>query len=179
MLFIALYRGFLNGTNALLFGSFLGITESQVTLLAAVAVAALAVLAAIGRPLLFTSIDGDVARAHGVPTRALSTAFLILLGITAAEVSQITGALLVFALLVLPAATAQLITPRPLLSLVLSVCIALLTVWIALFIAYYSPYPVGFWLTTLGFGSYALTYPGAAIRDRRGGPSARAVAVTP
>ncbi len=170
MLFIALYRGFLNGTNALLFGSFLGITTSQVTTLALVAVAAITVLAIIGRPLLFASIDPDVAAAHGVPTRALGTAFLLLLGATAAEVSQITGALLVFALLVLPPATAQLITARPARSLALSVVLAVVTVWVALFVAYYSPYPIGFWLTTIAFGlytlTYASTYAAAAARGR-------------
>ncbi len=156
MLFIALYKGFLGGTNALLFGSVLGITATQVTILAAVAVAALAVLGLIGRPLLFASIDTDVARAHGVPTRTLDTAFLLLLGATAAEVSQITGALLVFALLVLPPATAQLLTPRPARSLALSVALALVTAWVALFIGYYSTYPIGFWLTTIAFGLYVL-----------------------
>ncbi|MEN3360267.1 MAG: zinc/manganese transport system permease protein [Mycobacteriales bacterium] len=158
MLFIALYKGFLNGTNALLFGSFLGITGGQVTELAGVAAAALAVLAVIGRPLLFASVDPDVAAAHGVPTRILGGGFLLLLGATAAEVSQITGALLVFALLVLPPATAQLITPRPARSLALSVLLALATLWLALFIAYYSSYPIGFWLTTVTFGLYALTH---------------------
>ena len=158
MLFLALYKGFLNGTNALLFGSFLAITTSQVTILAAVVAVALAVMAAIGRPLLFASVDTFVAAARGVPTRVLSTVFLLLLGATAAEVSQITGALLVFALLVLPPATAQLLTPRPMRSLALSVVLALVIVWVALFIAYYSPYPIGFWLTTLAFALYALSY---------------------
>jgi zinc/manganese transport system permease protein len=173
MLFISLYKGFLNGTNALLFGSFLGITPTQVATLAAVALVALAVLAIIGRPLLFASIDTDVARARGVPTRALATVFLLLLGATAAEVSQITGALLVFALLVLPPATAQLITPRPAYSLAVSVLLALLTVWAALFVAYYSPYPIGFWLTTIAFGLYALTYAATTVRTRLGIRGAR------
>jgi zinc/manganese transport system permease protein len=168
MLFVALYKGFLNGTNALLFGSFLGITSTQVRTLAIVAVAAVAVLAVISRPLLFASIDTDVARAHAVPARALGTVFLLLLGVTAAEVSQITGALLVFALLVLPPATAQLITPKPVYSVALSVGMAVLTVWVALFIAYYSPYPIGFWLTTIAFGLYALIYAGSAARARLG-----------
>jgi zinc/manganese transport system permease protein len=175
MLFVALYKGFLNGTNALLFGSFLGITTDQVTTLALVAAVALAVLAIIGRPLLFASIDTDVAAAHGVPTRALGTGFLLLLGATAAEVSQITGALLVFALLVLPPATAQLITPKPVRSLALSVALAVLTVWVALFIAYYSPYPIGFWLTTIAFGLYALTYATITTRTRLGARAARAL----
>jgi len=178
MLFIALYGGFLNGVNALLFGSFLGISTNQVLLLAIVAVVVLLALAGIGRPLLFTSIDTDVARAHGLPARTLATVFLILLGATAAEVSQITGALLVFALLVLPPATAQRLTARPAASLALSVALGLVTVWVALFIAYYSPYPIGFWLTTIAFGGYALTYAATALRDRAGRHATAPIAVT-
>jgi zinc/manganese transport system permease protein len=164
MLFVGLYQGFLNGTTELLFGSFLGVTGGQVALLAGVAVAVLAVLGVIGRPLLFTSVDTDVARAHGVPTKVLGVLFLVLLGAAVAEVSQITGVLLVFALLVLPSATAQLVTPRPVRSLALAVVLGLVTVWVALFIAYYSPYPVGFWLTTVGFGGYVLVAGARTVR---------------
>jgi len=164
MLFVSLFKGFLNSTTSLLFGSFLGITDGQVLALVVFAALALLVLAVIGRPLLFTSIDRDVARAHGVRTRALDVAFLLLLGASAAEVSQITGALLVFALLVLPPATAQRITARPAAGLLLSVVLGLLVVWVALFVAYYSPYPIGFWLTTFAFGLYALAVAGPAVR---------------
>jgi zinc/manganese transport system permease protein len=156
MLFVALYKGFLAGTTSLLFGSFLGISAGQVGVLAVVAAAVLAVLAAVGRPLLFASIDADVARAHGVPVRPLDVVFLLLLGATAAEVSQITGALLVFALLVLPPATAQLLTPRPGRGIAAAVLLGLSTIWVALFVAVYSPYPIGFWVTTLSFGGYLL-----------------------
>jgi zinc/manganese transport system permease protein len=90
------------------------------------------------------------------------------LAATAAEVSQITGALLVFALLVLPPATAQMLTAQPARSLALSVALALATAWIALFIAYYSRYPIGFWLTTIAFGLYALTYAARLARARLG-----------
>src|SRR5256886_11884351 len=117
-------------------------TAGQVLTLAVFAGLALVVLGFIGRPLLFASIDRDVARAHGVPTRGLDAAFLVLLGASAAEVSQITGALLVFALLVLPPATAQRITARPLASVLLSVVLGAVVVWVALFVAYYSPYPI-------------------------------------
>jgi zinc/manganese transport system permease protein len=169
LLFVALYHGFLNGTNALLFGSFLGITGRQVTVLAVAAVAALGVLAVIGRPLLFASVDGDVAAAHGVPTRLLDVGFLLLLGAAAAEVSQITGALLVFALLVLPPATAQLITARPARGILLAVGLALVTVWVALSIGYYSPYPIGFWLTSIAFAGYVVTAGATALGGRRHG----------
>ncbi len=152
--FVTLYKGFLGGVTSLLFGSFLGVTDSQVLLLLASSAAALAALAAMGRPLLFASVDPDVAAARGVPVAALSVAFLLLLGVAVAEVSQITGTLLVFALLVMPAATAQQLTARPALGIGLAVAIAVAVTWVALGIAYFSVYPVGFFITTVGFGAY-------------------------
>jgi zinc/manganese transport system permease protein len=155
-LFTTLYKGLLGGVTSLLFGSFLGITTTQVWVLLAVAGAALALMAAFARPLLFASIDPDVAAARGVPVRLLSTAFLVLLGVAAAETSQITGTLLVFALLVMPAATAQAISARPRTSLALSVLVAVAVTWLGLTVSYYSPYPIGFWVTTFAFGAYVL-----------------------
>ncbi len=106
------------------------------------------------RPLLFASVDPDVAGAAGVPTRGLAIVFLVLLGVAAAEASQITGSLLIFALLVLPAATAQTITARPGRSARRSASgIALLVTWTGLGVAYYSPYPIGFWITSIAFGA--------------------------
>ncbi len=153
-LFVSLYRGQLSDLETLLFGTFLGITAGQVQTLLWIALAALAVLAAVGRPLLFASIDGTVARARGVPTAALDVGFLLLLGLTVAATAQITGALLVFALLVTPAAAAQQLTARPVLGLATSVVIALGVTWLGLSIAYFSPYPVGFWVTSLSFALY-------------------------
>jgi zinc/manganese transport system permease protein len=155
-LFASLYHGNLSRINSLLFGTFLGITASEVVTLVVITAVALAVLAFVARPLLFASIDPDVAGAAGVPARGLAIVFLILLGAAAAEASQITGALLIFALLVLPAATAQAITSRPGLGLMLSVGIALLVTWTGLGIAYYSSYPIGFWITSLAFGLFVV-----------------------
>ena len=153
-LFVTLYKGFLNGINALLFGNFLGITTAQVALLGVVAVISLTVLAVIGRPLAFASIDPDVATARHVPVRALSVAFLVLLGAATAEASQITGTLLVFALLVMPAATAQMLTARPVRVLALTIAIGLIVTWLGLSVAYYTPFPVGFFLTSFAFAGY-------------------------
>jgi zinc/manganese transport system permease protein len=167
-LFVSLYKGFLDGITGLLFGSFLGITDSQVLTLLAAAAAALAVLAAIGRPLFFASTDPEVAAARGVPVRVLSVVFLVLLGVAAAEVSQITGALLVFALLVMPAAAAQQLTARPALSLPLTVIIALAVTWLGLGVSYFSVYPVGFFVTTFGFAAYVLAVAARQAADRLG-----------
>jgi zinc/manganese transport system permease protein len=153
-LFANLYGGFLEGVNSLLFGSFLSITNGQVVTLFLFAVLALIILSVIGRSLLFASIDPVVAAARGVPVRGLSVAFLILLGVAAAEVSQITGTLLVFALLVVPAASGQVLTARPSASLLITVVIALCVTWVAIFVAYFSRYPIGFYITSLAFIVY-------------------------
>jgi zinc/manganese transport system permease protein len=155
-LFVSLYHGILNGLDSLLFGTFLGITRGQVTALLAVAVAAVVLVGLVARPLLFASVDADVAGASGVPVRLLGLGFLLVLGLSVAETSQITGALLVFALLVTPAATAHRLTSRPGLGVALSVAIALLVTWLGLALAYFSVYPVGFYVTSLAFGLYVV-----------------------
>ncbi len=153
-LFVSLYGGFLDSITGLLFGSFLGVSDGQVVTLALVALVVLTLLAVLARPLLFASMDGAVAAARGVPVRGLSVLFLLMLGCTAAEVSQITGALLVFALLVMPAAAAQQLTARPVLGMGLAVIFGLAVAWISLAVAFYSPWPVGFFVSTFGFALY-------------------------
>jgi zinc/manganese transport system permease protein len=166
-LFVSLYHGVLNGLDSLLFGTFLGITERQVAVLLAVAAAAVTLVAITARPLFFASVDPDVARAGGVPVRPLGFGFLLVLGLSVAETSQITGALLVFALLVTPAATAHQLTPRPVVGIVLSVAFALAVTWLGLAMAYFSIYPVGFYVTSLSFGLYVLVRLGRALASRR------------
>lgn len=169
-LFVSLYGGVLGDLEDLLFGTFLGISDGQVLVLLGVAVGAVAALAALGRPLLFASVDADVASARGVPVRALSIVFLVALGLAVAATSQVTGVLLVFALLVMPAASAQAVTPRPALSLALTVAIGLVVVWLGLGIAYFSVYPAGFWVTSISFAIYVGVQVGAWARStaRRG-----------
>jgi zinc/manganese transport system permease protein len=155
-LFLSLNQAVLGGPETLLFGTFLGITRGQVLALLLVALAALATLTALARPLLFASVDREVARASGVPVALIDAVFLVVLALAIAATSQLTGALLVFALLVAPPAAAQQLTLRPVAGLVLSVVFALLTIWLGLAIAYFSVYPVGFYVTTTGFVIYLL-----------------------
>jgi zinc/manganese transport system permease protein len=167
-LFVSLYHGFLSGLNNLLFGTITGITDTQVVVLLAAGVACLIALTALGRPLLFATIDPDVAAAVGVPVRLITVAYLVLLGIAAAGTSQVTGSLLVFALLVAPAAAATRITARPATGVVVSVVIALLVTWLGETIAFFSPFPIGFWVTTLGFGAFLVATAYRASVDRAG-----------
>jgi zinc/manganese transport system permease protein len=167
-LFATLYAGNLSGVDSLLFGSFLGITALQVLELAVGAVLVVGALAILGRPLLFASIDPEVAVARGVPVAAVGVGFLVLIGLAAAETSQVTGSLLVFALLVMPPATAQTITARPGQSLALAAGIALVVTWFGLAAAYYSPWPIGFWVTSLAFAAYVVARLARHVRGSTG-----------
>jgi zinc/manganese transport system permease protein len=171
LLFASLYAGFLNGVTALLFGNFLGITNGEVATLVITAVVCVVVVALVYRPLVFSSVDPDVATARGIPARALSVLFLVALGVAVAAAAQITGALLVFALLVVPAAAAQAATARPAASLALAVVFGLAIAWIGLAIAYYSPYPVGFWISAVALAIYGAARLFARSRGRRPVPA--------
>jgi zinc/manganese transport system permease protein len=164
--FLSLYQGVLANYENLLFGDFLGITRAQVLLLAAVTVVSLIFFAAVGRPLLFASVDGHVARASGVPVRRLALAFLLFLGMAVAATAQITGVLLVFALLVAPAATAQLITTRIGWSLALTVVLGVAITWVGLALAYFYDNPVGFYITSVAFGVYLIARVARVAIDR-------------
>jgi zinc/manganese transport system permease protein len=163
-LLLSLYGGVLGDLESLLFGDLFGVSDGQVVLLAVVAVATLLALGALARPLLFASVDPDVAAARGVPVRRLGLAFLLLLALAVGATSQITGVLLVFALLVAPAASAQALTARPAASLALTVLLALLIVWLGLGIAYFSSYPAGFFVATTAFAVYVLARSIAQMR---------------
>jgi zinc/manganese transport system permease protein len=164
---VSLYHGVLNGLDSLLFGTFLGITSRQVGVLLVVAVTAVALVVIAARPLFFASVDPDVARARGIPVGLLGFGFLLVLGLAVAATSQITGALLVFALLVTPAATAHELTARPALGIALSVAIALAVTWLGLALAYFSIYPVGFFVTSLSFALYVLVRLARVVAGRQ------------
>jgi zinc/manganese transport system permease protein len=179
-LFLSLYHGILGGLESLLFGTFLGVSDQQVLVLAAVAGLSAVAVAGLARPLFYASVDPEMATAAGVQVRALSVAFLLLLGLAVAATSQITGVLLVFTLLAAPAAAAQQLTTRPGLSLGLTIVFALLVAWLGLGIAYFSVYPAGFFLAMIAFGLYLAARlvawlagrPRRGLTRPRGGPAA-------
>ncbi|HEY2543172.1 MAG TPA: metal ABC transporter permease [Gaiellaceae bacterium] len=130
-----------NGTAGVrvLFGSIFGLSASDVRLSIVLAAAAVAVLAAIARPLLYASVDAVVAAAQGVPVRALGLVFLGLLGLVAAQATQAVGALLLLGLLAAPAGAAHRLTTRPWLGVGLSGAFALASVWVGLTLSYVFP----------------------------------------
>jgi zinc/manganese transport system permease protein len=106
---------------------------------------------------MFMSIDPEVAAARGVPTNFVTVLFLVLLGATVAEAVQAVGALLIFGLMVTPAAIAQMATTRPFVGVLLSGALAIAFVWLGLGLAFYLSYPASFFITALAFGTYLLS----------------------
>jgi zinc/manganese transport system permease protein len=154
LLFFRLVHGTAQAIYSFLFGTILGITDRDVVVTLVTALIALGIMLVIGRPLIFASIDPDVADARGVPVRLLSVAFLLILALAVAETVQIVGTLLIFALLVAPGASAQRLTARPSTGLLLTIGLSLLVTWLGLSVAYFSGYPVGFFITTFAFIVY-------------------------
>lgn len=154
VLFISLYTGYAQEAYALLFGEILGISVQQVAVTGLFAAVALVALIAMYRPLLFSSVDQDLARAKGVPTVAISIAFMGVLALAVTDAVQVVGVLLIFALIVTPAAIAIRFTSRPAVAIATGVALSLAFTWLGLAIAYYSPHPVSFFITSLAFGTY-------------------------
>lgn len=154
VLFISLYSGYATEAYSLLFGEILGISSGDVLLTLIAAVVLLAAVACIYRPLLFTSLDEDVAEAKGVSIFWIGTIFMLLIAVATSMAVQVVGILLIFALMVTPAAAAQRLVRRPSRGILVSVLIALLATWLGLFISFYLPYPVSFFITSITFAMY-------------------------
>jgi len=159
VLFLSIYTSQSGATNSsigvnFLFGSIFGLQAQQAQLIAVVGLGVIVALLLIARPLLFASLDPDVAAARGVPVRWLSLAFLVLVALSVAEAVPAVGALLNSALLVTPAAIAQRLVARPFVALLLSAVLALAFMWVGLTIGFYAPYPVSFLISALAFVTY-------------------------
>jgi len=154
VLFLRLYTNAANEAVSVLFGSILSVTRSDIILSLIFGVGTIISLLFIFRPLLFSSVDPEVAGARGIPVKLLSIIFMILLAITVSEAIQVVGALLIFALLVAPAATAQHLTHKPSSAIFLSIFFSLCFTWGGLLLAFNSHFPVSFYISALA----AITY---------------------
>ncbi len=154
ILFLSLYHGYAEQAYSILFGTIVGISRSDVFITTLLSLGILAALAVLGRPLLFSSFDPDLAEARGVPVRRLGGLFLVLVALTVSIAMQVIGVLLVFALLVGPPATANRIVHRPAWAIVLAVGLGLAYTWAGILLAANSSWPVSFYITSLSFGVY-------------------------
>jgi zinc/manganese transport system permease protein len=153
-LFISLYNGYAEEAYSILFGTILGISRTDVVITAIFGFATIIVLGAIFRPLLFSSIDPEVAEARGVPVQALGIIFLVLVAIAVSMSVQVVGVLLIFTLLVGPAATATRIVHSPVGAIALAIALGLTYTWLGIFLAATGSWPVSFYIATISFGVY-------------------------
>jgi zinc/manganese transport system permease protein len=157
-------------TNVL-FGNVLAISHEQLVSFATLlAVLALSV-GIIYRPLLFSSVNAPVAEAKGVPVRVLSITFMALLGLTVTMAVQAVGTLLLFALVVTPAATAIMLTPRPVMAMVISTAISLVAVWLGLGTSAMFNLPPSFLIVTIACAIWSTVW----ASNRRGRVAAQAL----
>jgi zinc/manganese transport system permease protein len=163
VLFLSLYQGYATEATNLLFGSIVGVSDRQLAELVAVAVVVLCGIAAAYRPLLFSSIDPEVAEARGVPLRALSVLTFLLLALTTAEAIQVVGVLLVLTLVITPAAAAQRLTANPATAILVSIVIALAATEGGILLSLVQPWPTSFFISSISFAAYML----ARVADRR------------
>ncbi len=156
ILFLFLYKGYAEQAYSILFGTILGISRVDVMITAIFSIITLGILLFLFRPLLFSSFDPDVAEARGVSVKLLSILFLILVAITVSMSVQVVGVLLIFTLLVGPAATAMRIVKNPYLAIGLAMILGIMYSWIGIFVAALTNLPVSFFIASLSFGAYLI-----------------------
>jgi len=164
LLFLHYYTAFATQATALLFGNVLAVDRAMIATLLVLGVVTLVALGAIMRPLIFASLQPELAEAKGVPLRFISTAFLAIVALAVSECAQIVGVLLVFTLMVGPPAAAQRLTTGLWSGLAVAAGLALAESWLGLTMAYYTDWPVSFCIAVLSALGYfaALAWP--AIR---------------
>jgi zinc/manganese transport system permease protein len=168
ILFLSLYKGRAANKFGLLTGQIVAINDTSLTVLIVTAAAVTVVLASIWRPLMFASVDPDVATARGVPVRFLGPFFVVLLGCTVAVSIQVIGALLILTLLCTPAAAAMQVTASPSLVPALSVAFALTSMVGGILLALGTTVPISPYVTTISFTIYVVCRIVGRVRGRSG-----------
>jgi len=154
LLFLHFFTSFATQATSLLFGNVLAVDIQTVWTLLALGALSLGLLAVVSRPLLFASLRPELAEAKGVSLRLYSVLFLAIVALATAECAQIVGVLLVFALMVGPAAAALRLTRSVMAGVLLSAALALAEAWLGLTLAFYTDWPTSFWITALSVTVY-------------------------
>jgi zinc/manganese transport system permease protein len=154
LLFLHYYTSFATQATALLFGNVLAVDHAMIVTLAVLGTITVVALAAIMRPLIFASLQPELAEAKGVPLRFVSMAFLAIVALAVSECAQIVGVLMVFTLMVGPPAAAQRVTTGLWSGLFVSAALALAEAWLGLTMAFYTDWPVSFCIAVLSALGY-------------------------
>ncbi len=154
VLFISLYKGYATETYSILFGQILGISSSSVIISVVASILVFILIVLLYRKFLFSSFDETVAEARGLNIYWTGIIFMLILAITTSIAVQIVGVLLIFALLVTPAAVAVKLSNKPINGMIISALISLSATFVGLFISFYIPYPVSFFIISIVFMEY-------------------------
>ncbi len=178
-LFVGVSTEYAQETYSLLFGEVFGVSSSEILPIACLGVVSIAAIVVIFRPLMLSSAMPEVAGARGVGTRRMEIVFLLIMALATSMTVPVVGALLMFSLMIGPAAAARSFTPRPGLAIALSVAFGLVTVWIGIAVSYETNWPLGFFVGVLGAVFYLAGRAWATLRRTRtvrsGGPVPAAV----
>jgi zinc/manganese transport system permease protein len=173
VLFLSLYTSHASQATAILFGNVFGVGADTAWELVGLGGLSLLALAALSRPLLFATLAPELAEAKGVSLKLVSALFLAIVAVAVAEAAQVVGVLLVFALMVGPAAAALRLTARLWRGAALAVVLALLDIWVGITLAYITDGPPTFWIVLLSCVGYFLSLLRRPDATRRPPPSRR------
>ena len=166
-LFVSFSTEYAEVTYSLLFGEVYGVSPNVLAPIAGLGIAAIALIAVMYRPLLLASALPEIADARGVSTRRMELCYLLVMALATSMTVPVVGALLMFALMIGPAAAARSFTSRPGLAIALAVAIALVTVWSGIAASYHTNWPLGFYVGVIAAGFYLAGSGWTAIRRRR------------
>jgi zinc/manganese transport system permease protein len=175
VMMLALGSAFLSRTTqyepqiySLLFGEVLGVSTTELLPVAILGAVCIVAVLALYRPLMLSSVVPEIGEAKGIRSYRMEMSFLIVVALATAMTVPVVGALLIFSLMIGPPAAARSITSRPVVAMLLSVAIALVTVWISIAASYLYNWPVGFFVGVLGALSYGAGRAWSAMRTGSG-----------
>jgi len=175
-LFVSWSTEYAQEAYSLLFGEVFGVSTDEVVPIIVLGVVSIAAIIVMFRPLMLSSAMPEVAEARGVSARRMELAFLLVMALATSMTVPVVGALLMFALMIGPAAAARSLTARPVLAMTLSVAIALVIVWTGIVASYRSNWPLGFFVGVTGAAFFLL---GQAYTAARRHMAVRAAAAAP
>jgi zinc/manganese transport system permease protein len=149
-LFVSWSTEYAQEAYSLLFGEVFGVSAGDLLPIIVLGVVSIAAILVMFRPLMLSSAMPEVAEARGVPPRRMDLAFLLVMALATSMTVPVVGALLMFSLMIGPAAAARSLTARPVLAMTLAVVIALVTVWTGIAVSYWSNWPLGFFVGIMG-----------------------------
>ncbi len=165
-LFLSRTTEYFQAVYSLLFGEVLGVSTAELGPLAVLSIASVALILVLFRPLLLNSVSPELAEARGVSARTMELLFLATVALATAMALPVVGALLVFSLMVGPASAARSITARPLVAILLSAAVSIVTVWMSIALSFVSDWPIGFFVGGLSALAYTAGRAWAAVGSR-------------